>query len=140
MAAAVPERSIQQERAHFALSLVDKVTREDGSVQKCFKAYANSLPAMIQMNGVGQALAFAWQKSCGQKKDESAAWGLLFGGVSDWLLNHRKIWGECPDGVLAALTGGSQHQYQLAQAEAQALLAWIKEFARARIAGDYEVD
>jgi len=145
MQAPAVQRSIQQKRAHFALSLVDKVTGEsDGksnSVPKCFKSYANSLPAMIQMNGIGQALAFAWQKSRGKQEDESTAWRLLFEGVRDWLLKERKIWGQGnSDSLFEALTGGSQYQYQLAQAEAQALLFWVKEFARARITGESEVD
>lgn|SRR5690554_35470 len=141
MTTPAPQQSIQQKRAHYALSLISSVRKEDNGVQKCFKAYSNTLPAMIQMNGIGQALAFAWQKSNGGKQDESQAWGLIFGAVSHWLVGERSLWGQGSGiNVLEALTAGSQQQYQLAQAEAQALLAWIKDFARAEIAGDREVD
>ena len=134
-------RSIQQQRAHYALIAVAAAAEQENDVQKCFKAYSNSLPAMIQMNGIGQALAFAWQKSNGSRQSESKAWRLLFQTVSDWLVQERKIWGTSDkDGVLPALTAGTQHQYQLAQAEAQALLAWVKDFARAQITVEQEVE
>jgi CRISPR-associated protein Cmr5 len=134
-------RSIQQQRAHYALALVSRVTSEESDVQKCFKAYSNSLPAMIQMNGIGQALAFAWQKSNGDRNKESTAWTLLFRAVSDWLLKERSLWASAGhDHVVHALAAGSQEQYQLAQAEAQALLAWVKDFARAEIVGERGVE
>lgn len=129
-------QSIQQKRAAYALQQVLAVTQsQSDSVQKRFKAYSNSLPAMIQMNGVGQALAFAYQKSNGDK-DENKGWKALLDTVSTWLL-QREIWGKQAVGanVVQVLSGGTQKQYQLAQAEAQALLSWVKDFARAEIAG-----
>lgn len=129
-------QSIQQKRAAYALQQVLAVTQsQPDSVQKRFKAYSNSLPAMIQMNGIGQALAFAYQKSNGDK-DESKGWKALLDTVSTWLL-QREIWGKQAAGanVVQVLSGGTQKQYQLAQAEAQALLSWVKDFARAEIAG-----
>lgn len=131
------QRSIEQLRAHFALTRVMEVTSSSSSeIQKRFKAYSNSLPAMIQINGLGQALAFANQKAKGSNKDEAEGWSALFNLVSDWLLKERNIWGSSSDKLLLSITQGSQADYQLAQAEAQALLAWVKDFARAEIAGD----
>lgn len=129
-------RNIQQQRAAYALDKVSQLKQtQPESVQKRFKAYSNSLPAMIQMNGVGQALAFAYQKSNGDK-DENKGWKALLNVVSEWLL-QREIWGKQSAGsnVIQILAAGSQKEYQLAQAEAQALLSWIKDFARAEIAG-----
>lgn len=135
------KRNLQQQRAAFALTTVQKVKSTSPSgIQKRFKAYSNSLPAMIQMNGIGQALAFAYQKSNGSK-DENIGWSLLFNAVSDWLLNKREIWGKNnAANILNVLSEGGQEQYQLAQAEAQALLSWMKDFSRAEIAGDAEGD
>ncbi len=129
-------QSIQQQRAAYALQQVMAVKQsQSDSVQKRFKAYSNSLPAMIQMNGIGQALAFAYHKSSGEK-DENKGWKALLDTVSTWLLQHE-IWGKQATGanVVQVLSGGTQKQYQLAQAEAQALLSWVKDFARAEIAG-----
>lgn len=130
-------QGIQQQRAAYALQQVLQVkAQKSPDVQKRFKAYSNSLPAMIQMNGIGQALAFAYQKSNGEK-DENIGWTALYSAVGQWLL-QREIWGKQSTNanVVKALAEGSQEQYQLAQAEAQALLSWIKDFARAEIAGE----
>lgn len=133
------QRSIQQKRAAYALTYVQQNVKAgvDDDAQKRFKAYSNSLPAMIQMNGLGQALAFAYQKSNGSNESEKKGWELLFKLVAHWLLTEQKIWGHSQEkNILGALTKGTQEQYQLAQAEAQALLSWVKDFARAEIVGD----
>lgn len=129
------KQTIQQQRAARALNVVLNVKKQyPESAQTRFKAYSNSLPAMIQMNGIGQALAFAYQKSSGSK-DENLGWKALLDAVGCWLL-EREIWGKSADkNVVQALVNGNQQQYQLAQAEAQAFLSWIKDFARAEIAG-----
>ncbi len=131
-------RSIQQQRAHYALKKVSEAKCSGEAVAKRFKAYSNTLPAMIQMNGIGQALAFAYQKSAGDKT-EAKGWKLLFDLVDHWLMHERNIWGKSSSAhVVMALSEGNQAQYQLAQAEAQALLSWVKDFARAEITGEAE--
>lgn len=127
------QRSIQQKRAAFALSEVLKVKQQELAIQKQFKAYSNSLPAMIQMNGLGQAMAFAYQKS-----NENQGWKLLFDMVSNWLRTKQSLCSNPNSNLLLSITEGSQQQYQLAQAEAQVLLRWIKDFTRAEISGEAE--
>lgn len=135
------DRNIQQQRAAYALKKVQAVVaNQNEDVQKRFKAYSNSLPAMIQMNGIGQAMAFAYQKSNGSNKNEATGWTLLFGVVADWLLKERKLWGNAKPDLMRAITEGSQEEYQLAQVETQALLSWVKDFARAEISGEPEGD
>ncbi|WP_432785089.1 hypothetical protein AAEX37_02017 [Oligella sp. MSHR50489EDL] len=130
-------RNIQQIRADFALSKVSTLVSDNTpQVQRRFKAYSNGLPAMVQTNGIGQALAFAFQKSNGNG-DEARAWKLLFNLISEWLL-QRGIWGNTKGSLLERLSRGNQEQYQLAQAELQALLAWVKDFSRALIKGEIE--
>lgn len=131
-------RSLQQERAHYAFQSIAKVRQETPvAVQNRFKAYSNAFPAMVQMNGLGQALAFAHQKGNHNKSDEEQGWKRLFDLLEVWLCQHRKIWGTNVSGhVLQALTQGNQAQYQMAQAETQALMSWVKTFARAEIKDD----
>lgn len=134
-------QTIQQQRAAYALQQVLKAKAQlPEAIQKRFKAYSNSLPAMIQMNGIGQALAFAYQKSNGDK-DENIGWKMLFNALGEWLL-QREIWGKqvANANVVKVLAEGSQEQYQLAQAEAQALLSWVKDFARAEISAEATED
>lgn len=124
-------QNIQQLRAHYALTIIHEVPSEEASR---FKAYATTLPAMIQMNGLGQALAFAKQKSNG-KGAEAKAWKRLYSTLSSWLTQERNCWTHIADheDVLPTLLAGTQEQYQIAQAEAQALLCWVKDFARAEL-------
>jgi len=123
-------QSIEQERAQHAMTQVIGVRASSASIQKKFKAYANSLPAMIQTAGLGQALAFAKVKANGSG-DEAAAWKAMYEALDNWL-QSRKIWSGTGD-TLSVLVTGNQQQYQLAQAEAFAYLVWLKQFARAMI-------
>tara|TARA_R110002167_G_scaffold366450_1_gene597495 strand:- start:1415 stop:1921 length:507 start_codon:yes stop_codon:yes gene_type:complete len=125
-------QSMAQQRASFALEKVAAVA-QDKDTAKRFKAYANSLPAMIQTNGLGQALAFAKAKGCG-KGPEAPAWHAMYKALNSWL-TLQEIWGAEQD-VLNALVNGNQYQYRRAQAETQALLVWIKQISRAELAGD----
>ncbi|WP_417533687.1 type III-B CRISPR module-associated protein Cmr5 [Marinobacterium stanieri] len=128
------QQTLSQQRAGFALQRVLSIKPQKGP-DKRFKAYANSLPAMIQQNGLGQALAFAKMKGNG-KGDEALAWKALYNTVSQWLTEKGPQRLNDSGDVLEALVAGDQYQYQRAQAEAQALLVWVKQFARAEIVGE----
>ena len=126
-------QSMEQQRAAFALLKVGAVVA-DKDTAKRFKAYANSLPAMIQSSGLGQSLAFAKAKGNG-KGPEAGAWLAIYKALDIWL-QQQHIWPDAEENsdVLALLVQGDQMQYRRAQAEAQALLVWLKQFARADIA------
>lgn len=126
-------QSMEQQRAAFALLKVGAVVA-DKDTAKRFKAYANSLPAMIQSSGLGQSLAFAKAKGNG-KGPEAGAWLAIYKSLDIWL-QQQHIWPDAEEDsdVLALLVQGDQMQYRRAQAEAQALLVWLKQFARADIA------
>lgn len=127
--------NIQQQRAAYALAKVQAVTQQNSEeVQKRFKAYSNSFPAMVQMNGLGQALAFAYQKSNGDK-DENKGWKLIYKIVEEWLLKKQTILSPSTS-LIKGITESTQDRYQLAQAETQALFSWVKDFARAEIKGE----
>ena len=128
------DQTLEQQRAAFALEQVSSL-KGHGRPAKRFRAYSNSLPAMIQANGMGQAMAFALQKARAGSGAEAEGWQHLYSAVSKWLCQRRCLWEGGTD-LMQALMGGSQHQYQLAQAETQALLRWVKDFARAELANE----
>ena len=122
-------QSIEQKRAAFALEKVeslnqnlDKNSKERGE----WRSRAIEIPAMIQMNGLGQTLAFYKSKGKGA---HSAAFDLL----EEWLCQKRKIFNTKNNNadLLKSLTQGDIAQYRAAQAEALALLVWVKKFTRA---------
>lgn len=123
------EFTIQQQRAKKALNAVQalRVTLNIEK-QKEFISYANSLPAMIHMNGLGQAMAFYKMKG-----KEPGAYAELYNLVSDWLCQSGQPYHDQKD-VLTGITQCDMHQYQLAQAETLVFMSWVKKFAKAFLA------
>lgn len=108
-------QSIEQERAKSALQWAEKGV--DSETVSC----ANGLPAMILMNGLGQAAAFYKSKD---KKHEA-----LYQLLSDWLRRPDKPYAG--KDLLEGITSGDAGNYRAAQAEALAYLQWVKKFAKA---------
>lgn len=123
------EQTIQQQRAKYALERV-RLAISNKLDHKEYKSYAANLPAMIHMNGLGQAAAFF--KSKGAK---SPAHQALYDLLSDWLCGKCDYAPNQPyrgcETVLDGIVGKDMHDYRLAQAEAQALMDWVKKFAKA---------
>ena len=133
-------QTIQQQRAAYALKCVERDRAEHKSekgFQSAYKSYASGLPAMIQMNGLGQAAAFYRSKSTGNDS-KAIAYGCLYKLLSDWLTDsgrpysaHRNHDDVRDSGLLHGVTKADMRTYMLAQSEAQALLDWVKKFAKA---------
>ncbi|MFK0571216.1 type III-B CRISPR module-associated protein Cmr5 [Endozoicomonas sp.] len=128
-------QTMQQQRAAFSYRKVREVIKSAAPKDKMperFKAYANSFPAKVQMNGLGQALACA--KSKIGTSVEGRAWEHLYNLVSEWLGSEG---GYFPNqDVLEGIMFSDMQVYRQAQAEVQALMVWVKQFARAEIRGD----
>lgn len=125
-------QTMQQQRARFALERVEQAKNE-GANQKEYKSYASGLPAIIHMNGLGQAAAFYLSKA---EKDRNGnpvaedAHYLLYKLLSDWLCRQDQPYADYDD-LLSGITQADMHKYLLAQAEAMALMDWVKKFAEA---------
>ena len=124
-------QTLQQQRAAHALQCVkayaDKYT--DKKEHSEYKSYAAALPAMIHMNGLGQAAAFF--------KSKGGAHQALYQLLSDWLCAEDKPFSTYND-LLLGITHADMQTYRLAQAEAQALMDWVKKFAKAYLRKDKE--
>ena len=125
------ELTIEQQRAQFALTSIQKLPiKLPPKEQIEFISYASGLPAMIHMNGLGQAMAF-----CQLKGKDRPSYEALYQLVSEWLCKtNQPYMGK--DNVLAGITECDRHHYQLAQAETLALMSWVKKFAKAFLADD----
>ncbi len=123
-------QTIQQERAKFALDKVNTAITDNVN-QKEFKSYASGLPAMIHMNGLGQAAAFY------KSKVKSNEHQILYAILSEWLAAEGQPYydSSLPTNkkrdLLEGITMLDMATYQLAQAEALALTDWVKKFAKA---------
>jgi CRISPR-associated protein Cmr5 len=124
-------QTIQQQRAAHALSAVNTaLKRENGIVHlsakqaKEFRSYVCAMPAMIHMNGLGQAAAFYRSK----KSDDMHR--KVYALLSDWLCAGSRPYADYPD-LLDGITASGRAQYQLAQAETQAFMSWVVKFTKA---------
>lgn len=115
-------QTMQQLRAKYALEKVKEAAQNlFPSEQIEFKSYAAALPAMIHMNGLGQAAAY---KSKGETHFK------LYKLLSDWLCcEGQPFYGN--EDLLDAIIQSDMKTYRLGQAEAQALMDWVKKFAKA---------
>ena len=116
-------QTIQQERAQYALEKVQDAFEDSNISQKEYSSYASALPAMIHMNGLGQAAAF--YKSRTKSVEHESLYELL----SDWLKKEGKPYQG--KNLLEGITTSDMATYQLAQAEALVLMDWVKKFAKA---------
>lgn len=117
-------QTIQQKRAAHALHEVKRILGTLKEKQaKEFRSYICAMPAMIHMNGLGQAAAF--YRSKGKDDMHQQAYALLSG----WLRTEGRPYAG--KDLLDGITGSDRAQYQLAQAEAQAFMSWVVKFTKA---------
>lgn len=123
-------QTLQQQRAAFALTKVKSALTDTNLSAKEFKSQAESFPAMIRMNGLGQAAAFYLSKREKEKGKGINAYERLYLLLSEWLTQQDQPYYDHKD-LLEGITKGDLHAYRLAQAEALLLLDWVKKFAKA---------
>ncbi|WP_305908584.1 type III-B CRISPR module-associated protein Cmr5 [Methylomarinum sp. Ch1-1] len=125
-------QTIQQQRAAFALQYIKALPEQlEPDQQKEFTRNACALPAMVHMNGLGQALAFCRVKGSNDRESYKQLYQL----VSDWLCQPGQPYAGKAD-ALEGITQMDMSHYQLAQAEALVLMSWVKKFAKAFLAED----
>lgn len=121
----IPLRSaqtLQQQRAKYALEQVTAASRElSPEERKEFKSYAAGFPAMIQMNGLGQAAAFYFSQRDTYRR--------LYDVLSGWLKMDGQPYANMD--LLSGITQGDMRSYRIAHAESLLLLDWVKRFAKA---------
>lgn len=124
-------RTVEQERAKYAAEYVEEVKNK--RVEK-YGSYARRAGALIQTQGLGQALAFwrskGWEKGSPKKDD---AYALLYEHMSKWL-NQQMTTNK--DILKWIQKDASTEDYRRATAEAQAFLIWLKRFAEAELGDD----
>jgi CRISPR type III-B/RAMP module-associated protein Cmr5 len=148
------QESVDRARAAFAYERVLAAMKGGG---ERYRALAEKLPSMLQVNGLGPTLAFLAAKgSCEQKAkgggqtshlpsvDEGKAEGRLFGDLDAWLTRaewpqgpyNRAAANEEPAGgfrLMRRVTGGDGLTYRRATLEALALASWLKRLSAALI-------
>jgi CRISPR-associated protein Cmr5 len=115
------QRTLEQQRAAQAWEYVSEL--KNRSVAEKYGKLARSAAADIQVNGLGQTLAF-WKA----KKEEHHL--KLFEHVSAWVTGQLKVNGDLLIWITKTAT---TDEYRRATAETIAFLAWVKRFAEAEL-------
>jgi len=111
----------EQERAAQAWKDVSDDVKGKGFASE-YKALVASAPADIQINGLGQTLAFWLSKGKGEHKT-------LYRHLSTWVVQKM---GQGDD-LLRWITQTESTPYRRATVEALAFLGWLKRFAQAEL-------
>lgn len=118
-------RTLDQRRAAHALACVDAVGKEpkwSDDQRDSYADYVERLPAMILINGLGQAAAT--ERAAGKKQVEHLQ---LYTDLQSWLCGPDGPY-QGPD-LIRAIVEGDRDTYLRAQVEALAWLEWLKKFA-----------
>jgi CRISPR-associated protein Cmr5 len=124
-------QTLSQRRARHALERIEAHHAHVAGKKryKNYVSYAESLPATILMNGLGQACALLLARAEG---DLNRPHGLLYGDLQSWLCGSDvAVPFNGKSELMAAIVGSNQEEYFGAQTEALAYLVWLKKFANA---------
>lgn len=130
------KRALQHSDASRKKEFEDKVRdleKNPDKFKKIYSGLARSLPALVQTDGLGQALAFLCAK--GQKKVWEAH-TRIYEHVSQWViaqLGKRNLNLEGRKDLLEVICHLDSRIYRMAVVESLAYLRWLKRFAEAEL-------
>lgn len=117
---------IENGRAAFAFEKVARFVKHNREKSKEYKAYVKRLPSIIQVNGLGQALAFYYSKDSTHRQ--------IYQDIAEWieedmstLLQKFKKDNET-DEFIEVLVKMSSAEYRFVTMEVLALLNWMRRF------------
>lgn len=138
------ELTLEQQRAKFALEKVNALSKEGKEKYGNYKGYVEGFPAAILMDGLGQACATLMAKAkpkgnaenqrerSGQSEKGDAGAKFLFEHLQEWLCKNSEFAPyKGKNDLMQAIVDTPQQTYVQAQAEAMALLVWLKKFSQA---------
>ncbi|MDH7578757.1 MAG: type III-B CRISPR module-associated protein Cmr5 [Bacillota bacterium] len=140
------QRSLEQERAKTAWARIKEVKQHNEGLEekkkyaKEYGSLAKSAPTNIQINGLGQTLAFLRAKGFSKGKPKGNgenAHCQLFLHVSEWVKGQLGLKIKDPEDLLSwIVNSATTDEYRCATAEAMAFLSWLKRFAEAELGED----
>lgn len=122
------QQTLQQERAASALKQVEAIDKSSFSdkQKKEYGSLARGFPAMIQIDGLGHALAFLIAKTESKGDNHHRQ---LYSHLGQWL---GPRFGAGSTDILKWLTSQDSAVYRQVATEAVAYLMWIRRFVEAK--------
>lgn len=120
-------QSLNNERAQFAYDAVHAIIERKNTVlSKKYRSLVRSLPAMIQMQGLGVAIAFLYSK----KKE--AAFKELYTSIGKWCNQQQLTNGD----LVKQIVKLDMQSYRIVSEEVIQIVLWKKRFSEGMIEND----
>lgn len=124
---------VHNKMSQFAYQQVKKLSSD----QKEFRSLARSFPSMLQMNGLGAAIAFLYSKKEGKNAHAS-----LYACIEEWAGTEcmKRIPNfDSKDDLMNCIVKLDSNMYRLFTNEIMHLCLWIKRFAEGMLDSEQEV-
>lgn len=126
-------RAIANERAAYAFEKVKgfvNAEKDNTQTQKEYRSYLKKMPAMVQVNGLGETLAFYYAKD--------GAYRVIYEQIAEWIRKSmrpliHKGEKEGKKEFIEILVNMKSPEYRLVTMEVLALLNWMHRFAEGMI-------
>ncbi|WNS77426.1 type III-B CRISPR module-associated protein Cmr5 [Bacillus sp. DTU_2020_1000418_1_SI_GHA_SEK_038] len=113
---------IENGRAAYAFGEVKRIVESGNHNNKKYRSYVKKIPSLIQVNGLGQTLAF-----CFQKKKEYLA---IYQQIHRWLKEtHGEYFIDESKELVEVVVSLKSSEYRMLTMETIALLNWMRKFA-----------
>ncbi|RSK26558.1 type III-B CRISPR module-associated protein Cmr5 [Bacillus sp. HMF5848] len=114
---------IENGRAAFAFREVKEYIEKNGQSSK-FRSYIKKMPAMIQVNGLGQTLAFYYSNHSKEKE-----YGDIYNIIGKWCSIQLSGLINSEDEFVEQVINLNSKSYKVVTVETLSLLNWMRRFA-----------
>ncbi|GEM_PF-7012882 len=119
--------NLHNQMAQFVFTEVSRISKND----KEFRSLARSMPSILQVNGLGAAIAFL----CSKKKRGNAH-ELMYQIMDKWFRDKKfQVTGETKD-LIERIVNLDSSTYRLYMSEMMKLCLWVKRFSEGWIDGE----
>ena len=125
---------IEEGRAMSAYEAVEEAKQYSDDIPSKYRSYVERLPAMIQVNGLGQAIAFYYKKKEKDEKKEAdkgkdqIAYSLVYRHIDEWLKKKMPNHFDCDQELIKSIISLEVEEYRMVTMEVQAFLSWLCKF------------
>jgi len=133
-------RTLEQKRARYAWDCISELkNNKDNEVKKKYRSYVKDASALIQINGLGNVLAFYRSKIKRGESDPSPdgmAYSFLYNHINGWIKEKASEINDALEWITSENTS-SMDVFRITM-EVISLLEWLKRFAEAELPAETE--
>lgn len=113
---------IENGRADYAYNIVENTIQKNSPEKNSeYRSYIKKLPSIIQVNGLGQALAYYFSKKGEYKR--------IYDQIYGWLkINNKEYFPNENEEFVKAVINMDSKEYRVITMEVLALLNWMRRF------------